>query len=125
MHIVSDRRRRTPSPALPASPASPTGPAGASLAQEGWISLAGKGPGFHDCPLCRELASHPDSQGSIEAVVGVNLKSLPDLMRTGWLDDLIALVGPDATVELMGRDLESHPIEVISMAAFLTRIGYE
>ena len=119
MHIFSNRRRRKTSPAGPAAPAD-GGSAGG-----GWISLVGKGSGFHDCPLCRELASHPDSADGIEAVVGINPESLPELMRAGWLDELVDLVGPNATVRVMGHDMESQPVEEISMAAFLARLGYE
>lgn len=124
-HLFSERRHRTPSSTDSAGSAGCAGPADVHPAESGWISLVGKGTGFHDCPLCRELASQGEATEGIETIVGVNPESLPELMRSGWLDDLIALVGPNATVQLMGRDLDSEPVEQISMAAFLARIGYE
>ena len=57
--------------------------------------------------------------------MGINPESLPELMRAGWLDELVDLVGPNATVRVMGHDMESQPVEEISMAAFLARLGYE
>ena len=50
---------------------------------------------------------------------------MPLLARTGWLDDLLELVGPNAIVQVMGRDLEAEPVEELSMEAFLARLGYE
>lgn len=113
MHIISERRRCTPIP---------TARAVLSRAEEGWISLAGVGSGFHDCPLCRELASGGEP---IPAVVDVRSESLPLLARTGWLDDLLELVGPSATVRVMGRDLAAEPVEELSMEDFLARLGYD
>ncbi len=114
MRNLSERRRRTTNPALPRD---------RDPAQERWISFAGHGAGFHDCPLCRELASQGGGTVATEAIVNVSLDSLPELVRTAWLDDLIDLVGPNATVKVMGRDLESQPTEEISMATFLARLA--
>ena len=119
MHITSDRRRRTTFPAIPAD----GGPA-----EERWISIVGQGPGFPDCPLCRELArgiEASEANEAIETIVGVSQASLPELMRAGWLDNLVELVGRDATVRVMGRAMETEPVEVISMETFLARLGYE
>ena len=115
MHIISDRRRRTPIPAMQAV---------LSRTEEGWISLAGVGSGFHDCPLCRELASS-SATGEVPAIVEIPRESLPLLARTRWLDDLLELVGPNATVSVMGRDLATEPVEVLSMESFLARLGYD
>ncbi|MBP9144925.1 MAG: hypothetical protein KBF21_14885 [Thermoanaerobaculia bacterium] len=109
MHQNNRRRRRA------------SIPAGLLSAEEGWITLVGQGSGFDDCPLCRELASQP---GGVEAIVGLRPESLPELARAGWLDDLLDLVGPNATVRVMGRDMEAEPVEEISMATFLARLGY-
>ena len=116
MQPISDRRRSTPIDTVPAD----WGTAG-----EGWISLLGQGSGFHDCPLCRELGRQLEAIPAIPAIVGVNPESLPMLVRTGWLDDLVELVGRNATVHVMGRDMEAEPVEVISMETFLARLGYE
>jgi hypothetical protein len=122
MHLISDRRRRTPIPAVPAE---------LGIAEEGWISLVGQGGGFHDCPLCRELGRHPEGAEAAEAaeaapaIVGFRRESLPELMRAGWLDDLLELVGPNATVRVMGRAMEAEPVEVISIESFLARLGHE
>lgn len=122
MHKLSDRRRSTPIDTVPAD---------CGTAEEGWISMVGQGPGFRDCPLCRELASGfeaneaTEATEAIETLVGVNPESLPMLVRTGWLDDLVELVGRDATVRVMGRAMETEPVEVISMETFLARLGYE
>ena len=119
MHLISDRRRRTPIPAVPAE---------LGIAEEGWISLVGQGGGFHDCPLCRELGRHPEGAEAAEAapaIVGFRRESLPELMRAGWLDDLLELVGRNATVRVMGHDMEAEPVEVISIETFLARLGCE
>ncbi len=113
MQSHRDRRRRTPLSATAAD---------WDTAEEGWISILGQGSGFHDCPLCRELASQSEA---VEAFVGVRRESLPLLVRTGWLDELVELVGRNATVRVMGRDMEAQPVEVISMEIFLARLGYE
>jgi hypothetical protein len=106
----SHRRRRTPIPA------------GSQSAGDGWITVLGQGSGFHDCPLCRELASAPEG---VEAFVGIRPESLPMLVQAGWIDDLLDLVGRNATVRIMGRDMEAEPEEEVSMATFLARLGYE
>ncbi len=116
MHLISDRHRRPSSPATAATLVD-LFPAG-----ESWISLVGQGAGFHDCPLCRELASGGEP---VPATVHVRRESLPLLTRTGWLDDLLELVGPNATVQVMGRDPEDEPVEELSMEAFLARLGYD
>ena len=129
MHLISERRRRAPMATIRAIHPIPAD-LGAALLSSGpgscegeeWISLVGQGSGFHDCPLCRELASQP---GGIPTSFQVRRESLPLLARTGWLDDLLELVGPDATVRVMGRDLEAEPVEELSMEAFLARLGYE
>lgn len=122
MQPISDRRRSTPIDTVPAD----WGTAG-----EGWISLPGQGSGFHDCPLCRDLGGQPDVTVATPAtqatppITGIRPESLPMLVRTGWLDDLVELVGRNATVHVMGRDMEAEPVEVISMETFLARLGYE
>lgn len=116
MHLISDRSRR------PSDPASAAMLADLIPAGESWISLVGQGAGFHDCPLCRELASRGEP---VPATVLVRSESLPLVARTGWLDDLLELVGPNATVQVMGRDLEAEPVEELSMEAFLARLGYD
>jgi hypothetical protein len=116
MRNSSHRRRRS---SIPAG----LDPVLLAAAEGGWITLSGHGSGFDDCPLCRELAaSHPEG---IPARVEIPPESLPLLARTGWLDDLVELVGPNATVQVMGRELETEPVEVLTMATFLSRLGYE
>ena len=111
-----NRRRRAPSPVdLP-------------FAGEEWITLVGQGSGFHDCPLCRELARPPggaEGAQAVEALVGFRQDSLPELLRAGWIDDLLELVGPNATVRVMGHEMEPEPLEELSMATFLARLGYD
>lgn len=121
MPIFSTHRRRTPLAAVPAD----FEISRMWTPDEGWVSLDaadGQGGGFHDCPLCRELRSRPEPA---PALVGLRRESLPLLARTGWLDDLLELVGPDATVRVMGHEMEAEPVEVISIATFLARLGYE
>ena len=113
MPIVSERRRRIQDPRVP-----PTAP-GLGLAEEGWITLVGHGSGFHDCPLCRELGA------DAEAIVNIRMESLPELLRAGWIDDLLELVGRHATVRVMGREMQSEPVEELSMESFLARLGYQ
>ena len=129
MHLISERRRRAPMAVIHAIHPIP-GDLGAaqlpaaplSFEGEEWISITGEGTGFHDCPLCRELASQP---GGVPAFVEIRRESLPLLERIGWLDDLLELVGPNATVRVMGREMQAEPIEVLSMETFLARLGYE
>ncbi len=116
MHKLSDRRRSTPIDTVPAD---------WGTAEEARISLLGRGSGFHDCPLCRELGSQPEGTEATPAIIGIRPESLPMLVRTGWLDDLVELVGRNATVQVMGRDMEAEPVEVISMETFLARLAYE
>ena len=85
-------------------------------------SVVGEGHGFDDCPLCRELAEQP---GGVPAFVQIRRESLPLLERIGWLDSLRELVGPNATVRVMGREMEAEPLEEISIETFLARLGYE
>jgi hypothetical protein len=125
MQPNTHRRRRAPIPQGPGT------------VPQGWITLLGEGSGFHDCPLCRELASSSAATPATPAtpaipaipatpaIVGIRPESLPMLVRTGWLDDLVELVGRNATVRVMGRDMEAEPVEVISMETFLARLGYE
>lgn len=129
MQTITDRNRhsrrnRRHHPPLPTEP---------GIAEGVWVTVVGEGSGFHDCPLCRELAMQAgESQGSegsgaagkIPAFICLNPESLPELARAGWLDDILDLVGPDAIVRLMGREMEPEPVEEISMEAFLTRLGY-
>lgn len=124
MHLISERRRRAPMAVIHAIHPIPGDLGAASLSFEGeeWISVTGEGTGFHDCPLCRELASQ---DGGVPAFVEIRRESLPLLQRIGWLDDLLELVGPNATVRVMGREMQAEPIEVLSMEAFLARLGYE
>ena len=129
MHLISERRRRAPMATIHAIHPIPADLGAARLSSgpgssdgEGWLSLVGQGSGFHDCPLCRELASGGEP---IPTVVDVRRESLPLLARTGWLDDLLELVGPNATVRVMGRAMEAEPVEELSMEAFLARLGYE
>lgn len=129
MHLISERRRRAPMATIhaihpiPAELAAALNAPGPGISDgEEWVSFAGHGSGFHDCPLCRELAGQP---GGIPTSFQVRRESLPLLARTGWLDDLLELVGPNATVRVMGRDLEAEPVEELSMEAFLARLGYD
>lgn len=111
-----NRRRQAPSPVdLP-------------FAGEEWITVLGQGSGFHDCPLCRELAKRSEGAGgaqAVEAFVGFRPDSLPELLRAGWIDDLLELVGPNATVRVMGHEMEPEPVEELSMETFLARLGYD
>ncbi|MEO8196974.1 MAG: hypothetical protein ABI689_09655 [Thermoanaerobaculia bacterium] len=84
-----------------------------------WLTVSGHGSGFHDCPLCRELG--PDT----EALVGIREESLPELLRAGWIANLLDLVGRDATVRVMGHEMEKEPVEELSLASFIARLGYE
>lgn len=129
MRNNSERRRRGPLAVIHAIHPIPADLGAArlpgaplSFAGEEWISIVGEGGGFDDCPLCRELASQP---GGAPAFVGIRRESLPLLERIGWLDDLLELVGPNATVRVMGREMEAEPIEEISIETFLARLGYE
>lgn len=124
MHLISERRRRAPMAVIHAIHPIPGDLGAASLSFEGeeWISVTGEGTGFHDCPLCRELASQ---DGGVPAFVEIRRESLPLLERIGWLDDLLELVGPNATVRVMGREMQAEPVEVLSMETFLARLGYE
>ena len=96
--------------------------AGPEAGDGGWITVSGHGSGFHDCPLCRELASQSET---VEASVWIRPEGLPELERAGWLDELVDLVGPNATVRVMGRDMAAEPVEELSLATFLARMGYE
>ena len=129
MHIISERRRRTPIRAISADLGTAQLSSDRLSADEaGWISIVGQGSGFHYCPLCRELASRPEAEAGAEgapAVVEIRRESLPLLARAGWLDDLLELVGPNATVRVMGRAMEAEPVEVISIESFLARLGHE
>jgi hypothetical protein len=127
MRIRRERRRRTSSPPpldVSGLPEIPPGGALVHLAtnHEGQFVVLGVGPGPHDCPLCREPAGEP---GSGPSSLDLRGESLPMLARTGWLDELLALVGPDATVRVMGRDMDCEPEEVLSMTDFLDRLGYD
>jgi hypothetical protein len=93
--------------------------AGSNTPQGVWLTFTGHGSGFHDCPLCRELGPNA------EAVVGIRQESLPELLQAGWVTNLLDLVGRDATVRVMGREMEKEPVEELSMASFLARLGYE
>ena len=117
-----NRRRRAPTPAGP------------QFAGEEWITVHGQGSGFHDCPLCRELAGRTegaagsdaaDGTAAVEAVVSFRPESLPELLRAGWIGDLLELVGPNATVRVIGHEMEPEPVEELSMATFLARLGYD
>jgi hypothetical protein len=115
---------------------------------ETWITIIGPasavpgGDEFHDCPFCRELeeigaSSARRASGASDAVatplpggVGAMILdfrpgSLPDLVRDSWIDDIVELVGRNATVRVMGRDMESEPVEVLSLESFLARLGYD
>ena len=119
MQPISDRRRRRPIRAISAN---------RGTAEEARFSLLGRGSGFHDCPLCRDLGGQPEVAEATPAtppITGIRPESLPMLVRTGWLDDLVELVGRNATVHVMGRDMEAEPVEVISMETFLARLGCE
>ncbi|MEO8275827.1 MAG: hypothetical protein ABI639_06375 [Thermoanaerobaculia bacterium] len=89
---------------------------------------AGFGPVFDNCPLCRELASQCGPGQKVEAVVGVgpaNRETYAALIRAEWIDSLLDLVGRNAVVRVMGRNMEKEPLEELSMESFLERIGYE
>lgn len=113
-----NRRRRAPTPAGP------------QFAGEEWITVLGQGSGFHDCPLCRELAKRSEgaegAEGAeaIDAIISFRPESLPELVRAGWLNDILELVGPTATVRVMGRNMEAEPVEELSMETYLARLGY-
>ena len=81
---------------------------------------------FHDCPLCRELVAESlrcGKGGTVEAVVGIN-PDYADQIPVEWIESLLELVGPNATVQLMGRNMEAEPVEELSMEQFLERVGY-
>ena len=99
--------------------------AGPEAGDGGWITVSGHGSGFHDCPLCRELARNAEGTEGVEASVWIRPESLPLIEGAGWLDELVDLVGPNATVRVMGRDMAAEPVEELSLATFLARMGYE
>jgi hypothetical protein len=94
---------------------------------ETWITILGPasvfpgGTEFHDGPLCREL----EASGAGESVLDLPPGTVRERVRDGWIDDVVELVGRNATVRVMGRNMEAEPLEVLSMESFLARLGYD